>query len=96
MGSAPFMMNFSHPSLEPWRLDDSKWQSWLLVFVVNDFIYYWFHRFSAHRRFCLLCRSKLTHTHTRRSPPWLLAQHTRGRSSGPGTGIIALVALGLD
>lgn len=38
-------------NVAPWKFAMDTWWSWLLLMFVDDFLYYWFHRFSHEIRF---------------------------------------------
>jgi len=44
-------MAWLYDDLAPWHADMSQWWSWLLVFLLVDFLYYWDHRFHHRVRF---------------------------------------------
>lgn len=44
-------MALLYDEVAPWQADMSKWWSWIAVFLLVDFLYYWDHRFHHRVRF---------------------------------------------
>lgn len=46
-----FFYNYIYQNLAPFQMPMNTWWAWAILLFVDDFVYYWFHRFSHEIRF---------------------------------------------